>query len=119
MHADDPYLFDVSLHDFEARVLAASASKPILVDFWAQWCQPCIVIAPLLAQIVQQYQGAICLAKLEVDQGENMKLAGKYQVRGFPSIVLFQHKLEIARFSGAQPKQKIQAFIQQHTGLTP
>ncbi len=110
-------LFNVSLDDFDKKVIQASTTKPILVDFWADWCGPCIVIAPILEKIITDYAGAIQLAKLEVDDGENMKLAGKYQVRGFPTIILFEKGLEVERFSSAQSYGFIEQFIQQNSRL--
>ena len=77
-------IFDIDLDDFDAAVLKASATQPVLVDFWADWCSPCIFLDPVLKQVVEEYGGAVRLAKVEVDEGDNMKLAGRYQVRGFP-----------------------------------
>ena len=103
--------FNVSLDDFDNMVLAASHTTPILVDFWAEWCAPCLVIAPILEQVVADYEGEIHLAKLEVDDGENMKLAGRYQVRGFPTVMLFKDGEVLGQFSGARSKSDIEAFI--------
>ena len=110
-------LFDVNLDDFEEKVIQASDTTPILVDFWADWCGPCIVIAPILEKIIADYSGSIRLAKLEVDEDENMKLAGKYQVRGFPTIILFEKGIEVERFSSAQSYSYIDQFIQQYSTL--
>lgn len=104
-------IFDIQLHDFETEVLAASHEHLVLVDFWAEWCSPCLVIAPVLQRVISGYSGAVRLAKLEVDEGENMKLAGRYRVRGFPTIILFKAGEEKARFSGAKPKHEIERFI--------
>jgi putative thioredoxin len=92
-------------------VLAASKQTPILVDFWAEWCSPCLVIAPILQQVIEDYNGEVRLAKLEVDDGENMKLAGRYQVRGFPTIMLFKDGEVIGQFSGARTQSFIENFI--------
>lgn len=109
-----PLVFDTSLETFDADVLQASADTPVLVDFWADWCPPCVVIAPLLEQVVNELGGEVRLAKLEVDEGDNMKLAGRYQVRGFPTIILFRDGEERGRFSGAKPASFIEAFIGEH-----
>lgn len=77
------WIYDVNVRDFDSRVPDASGQCPVLVDFWAEWCAPCLVIAPVLAQLVGEYGGALQLAKVEVDVGENMKLAGRYRVRDF------------------------------------
>ena len=87
----DNLIFETSLDTFEQDVLSISHEKPVLVDFWAEWCPPCVVVAPLLELVIKEREGEILLAKLEVDEGENMKLAGRYQVRGFPTIILFEN----------------------------
>ena len=111
------YIFDINLDDFEDKVIKNSQSKPVLVDFWAEWCSPCLFIAPVLAQVLKQYEGNVLLAKLEVDEGENMKLAGKYQVRGFPTIILFEEGQEVERFSSARPASFIEEFIESNSRI--
>lgn len=108
------WAFAVDLPEFEQRVLQASAQMPVLVDLWAEWCSPCLVIAPVLIQVVEEYAGEILLAKVEVDAGENMKLAGQYKVKGFPTVILFDQGEERGRFSGAQPLSFIRDFIEQN-----
>lgn len=110
-------IFNVMLDDFDEKVIQPSFTMPILVDFWADWCGPCIVIEPVLKKIIADYNGTIQLAKLEVDEDENMKLAGKYQVRGFPTIILFEKGVEVERFSSAQSYSFIDQFIQQYSTL--
>ena len=107
-------VFEVNLADFEKKVLEASRDKPILVDLWAEWCSPCIVLAPVLNTVINEYQGKVLLAKVEVDEGENMKLAGRYTVRGFPTVILFKDAEEVARFSGAKPLSYLRSFIDQN-----
>jgi putative thioredoxin len=109
----NPYVFETQLQDFDQQVIEASHQQPVLVDFWADWCSPCIAIAPVLMRVVESFSGQVLLAKLEVDEGDNMKLAGKYLVRGFPTIILFQNGEEIDRFSSARPAHFIEEFIQQ------
>ncbi len=113
----DKLIFETSLDAFEQDVLTASHDHPVLVDFWAEWCPPCVVVAPLLEQVVNERDGEIMLVKLEVDEGENMKLAGRYQVRGFPTIILFENGEEKGRFSGAKPISQIEQFIDDHAEL--
>jgi putative thioredoxin len=107
-------IVDTSLERFDLDVIEASRQQPVLVDFWADWCAPCRVIAPVLARLVADLQGRIRLVKLEVDQGENMKLAGHYRVRGFPTVMLFHQGSELARFSGARSRHQIMEFLNSH-----
>lgn len=109
-------IFDVNLEDYEDEVISASHEIPVLVDLWADWCSPCLVIAPILKQLIEESNGDIRLAKVEVDEGENMKLAGRYQVRGFPTILLINKGEEVARFSGAKPLSYIQEFVDDNIG---
>lgn len=109
-------IYTVSLETFDEQVIKASDTHPVLVDFWADWCSPCIVLAPIIEKVVTDYDGQIKLAKLEVDEDENMKLAGQYKVRGFPTVVLFIKGEEVARFSSAQSYQFIDEFVQVHAG---
>ena len=110
-------IYNVSLDDFEQKVIEASRQRPILVDLWADWCSPCIVIAPVLNQVIERLEGRVALAKVEVDEDENMKLAGRYQVRGFPTVILFQDGEEKARFSSARPASFIDNFIHENAEL--
>jgi len=107
-------IFDVDLDQFEEQVIAASHNKPVLVDLWAEWCSPCLIIAPIMKQLIEEYDGALSLAKVEVDEDENMKLAGRYQVRGFPTILLIIKGEEVARFSGAKSLTFIRDFVDAH-----
>jgi len=107
-------MFDTSVEEFDKDVIEASYQYPILVDLWADWCPPCVVIAPILKQVVEESDLEIALAKLEVDEGKNMKIAGQYQVRGFPTILLIQNGEEKARFSGAQSASFIENFIDEN-----
>jgi len=102
---------EVNLDDFQQQVLDASADFPVLVDFWADWCPPCIAIAPALEKVVNEHEKPVRLAKLEVDAGKNMKIASQYQVRGFPTIILFFRGEERARFSGAKSVSFVEKFI--------
>ena len=109
-------IFSVDLAQFDNKVLEASLEKLILVDFWADWCPPCLTIGPILEKLTIEMNGQIALAKIEVDEGENMKLAGRYQVRGFPTILLIRERQEIARFSGAKPAHFVRQLIESHLG---
>jgi thioredoxin len=110
-------IFVSNLDDFQSLVIEASHTKPILVDLWAEWCSPCRVIAPILEKLAIEFKDSLGIAKVEVDEDENMKIAGRYQVRGFPTLILFVGGKETGRFSGAKPLSFICNFIEQHTDL--
>lgn len=109
-------ILNTGVAGFKDDVLEVSNRFPVLVDFWAEWCAPCLVIAPVLEKIVAEQAGALRLVKVEVDAGENMKLAGRYQVRGFPTVILFRASAELARFSGARSRSQVMSFLQEHLG---
>ncbi|MGV6808823.1 MAG: thioredoxin family protein [bacterium] len=117
MMDSSPLIRNINLDDFTEAVLKPSHEKPVLLDFWADWCSPCRFIAPVLTQIVEHYNGRVLLTKLEADEGENMKLAGQYQVRGFPTIILFENAQEVARFSSARSFNFVEEFIEQNSRL--
>ena len=107
-----PHIFEVDEEGFAERVLAQSAERPVLVDFAADWCAPCRFLAPVITQVMDEYAGQVVLAKLDTD--ENMRLAGRYKVRGFPTVVLFIDGEEVDRFDGAKPAAFIRDFIDFH-----
>jgi thioredoxin 1 len=108
------FIFDVNETDFLEKVLKASDKQPVLVDFWADWCPPCRFLTPVLEKVTQDYRGEVLLAKVEVD--ENMRLAGRYKLRGFPTVILFIRGEEAGRFSGARSEPQVRTFI---SGLAP
>ncbi|MCB1773802.1 MAG: thioredoxin family protein [Gammaproteobacteria bacterium] len=112
MTGGDVFVSDLS--DFETAVVEASREMPVLVDFWADWCAPCHAIAPHLDRVMEHQRGRLRLAKVEVDEGENMKLAGRYRLRGFPTLMLFVDGEEAGRFSGARSTQWIEHWLDQH-----
>ena len=114
VHANSPYAFDVDQDRFEQEVIAASREQPVLVDFWAEWCAPCHQLTPHLNRVIDEYDGAIRLAKVEVDAGENMKLAGHFRLRGFPTVILFQDGEERGRFSGSRSSHQVREWINAH-----
>jgi thioredoxin 1 len=114
MKKRSPYIFDVSESDFPDRVLKASHDRPVLVDFWADWCSPCIALAPALERVIDEFAGRVHLAKVEVD--DNMRLAGHYRLRGFPTVILFHREEELGRFSGSRGVHWVRGWIEEHGG---
>jgi putative thioredoxin len=115
-YTESPYSFDVDHERFEREVVQASCELPILVDFWAEWCAPCHQLTPHLNRIVDEFQGTIRLAKVEVDAGENMKLAGFFRLRGFPTVILFRNGRECGRFSGSRSSHQVREWLEAHLG---
>jgi putative thioredoxin len=109
-----PYIFDTDEAGFPAQVLDASVERPILVDFWAEWCSPCIALAPALERVVEEFGGNLLLAKVEVD--DNMRLAGQYRLRGFPTVILFFNGEELGRFAGSRATHWIREWVHEHGG---
>lgn len=107
-------IFDADLDEFEQSVLQRSHQQPVLIDLWAEWCPPCIALDPVLRKVVAEYDKKVALARIEVDQGDNMKIAGRYAVRGFPTIILFRDGEELDRFSSMQSPQFVRDFIDRH-----
>ena len=109
---ESSYIFQADAESFQKSVLDRSVSKPILVDFYADWCSPCVMIAPVLHKFIESYQGELLLAKIDAD--ENMRLCGHYRLRGFPTLILFQNGEEQGRFGGFKPAHEIEKFIHEH-----
>jgi len=97
----------VSDADFEAEVL--KAAEPVVVDFWAEWCGPCRMIAPALEEIAGSLNGKVKIVKLNVD--ENPHTASKYGVMSIPTLMLFKNGEMASRQVGAAPKQKLEQWI--------
>ena len=99
----------VSDTSFQADVL--SAQTPVLVDFWAEWCGPCKMIAPILDEVASAYTGKLQVAKMNVD--ENREVPAKFGIRGIPTLMLFKDGQLAATKVGAMSKAQLTAFIDQ------
>lgn len=104
------YAFDVTTANFDEKVLAASQRVPVIVDFWAPWCQPCRILKPILEKLAAEYGGKFLLAKVNSD--ENQELAYRYGVRGIPAVKAFVGGELVDEFTGALPEAQVREFLE-------
>jgi len=103
-------ILNISADNFETEVLGADV--PVLVDFWAAWCGPCRMVAPVLEELAEQMEGKVRIAKVNVD--ENQDIAVKFQVSSIPTFILFKDGEAADRMLGAMPKGAFEQFIDRH-----
>lgn len=95
--------------NFEAEVL--KASTPVLVDFYADWCNPCKMMGPVVAKIAEEYEGKVKVGKCNID--ENMELAQKYRIASIPAFVIFKNGEPAANYVGAMPAAELREKVEQ------
>ena len=110
--ADSPYVFEIDESNYEQVVLQGSRRVPVLVDFWASWCQPCQILMPLLAKLADEYQGRFILAKINTE--EQQAIAAQFGIRSIPNVKLFRDGQPVDEFAGALPEAEIRAFLERH-----
>jgi thioredoxin 1 len=102
-------IINVTDDSFEADVL--TSDMPVLVDFWAEWCGPCKMIAPVLEELAEDFEGKLKIAKLNIDQNE--ATAPKFGIRSIPTLILFKDGAAVATKVGAMSKSDLASFIEQ------
>jgi len=103
-------LTSVDQNNFQTEVLQASG--PVLVDFWAPWCGPCRMVAPVVDKVAQTYQGRLKVVKLNTD--DSPSIAGKYEVSGIPALILFKGGEPVDRIVGYVPEKQLSAMVEKH-----
>jgi thioredoxin 1 len=103
---------NVSENNFQAEVIEASKTQPVMVDFWADWCRPCHMLSPTVAEIANDYTGKLKVVKMNVD--ENINTPGKYNIRGIPTLLVFKNGEVAEQIVGAVPKDAITKALSRH-----
>ncbi|MEM7825193.1 MAG: thioredoxin [Candidatus Aenigmatarchaeota archaeon] len=105
----EDYQIEVSDDDFEKNVIEQSKKIPIVVDFWAEWCIPCLAFGPVLEKLAKEYNGRFILAKLNVN--ENVETAQRYSIMSIPNVKLFKNGKIVDGFVGALPEQAVREWL--------
>ena len=111
-----PHVFNATAATFEDSVIRASLEMPVLVDFWAAWCGPCKTLTPVLEKLAADYNGAFALAKVDVEQEQ--ELAAAFQIRSVPTVILVKDGQLVDGFPGALPEGEVREFLTHH-GIAP
>src|ERR1700730_7795379 len=111
MSENNELVFTVTAADFESAVLKKSHETPVIVDFWAPWCGPCRMLAPVLERLVTDRKGEVLLAKVNTD--DEQELAGRYRVEALPPVVAFRDGKPLLSFEGVLPEVQLVDFLNQ------
>ncbi|MGH8079243.1 MAG: tetratricopeptide repeat protein [Lysobacter sp.] len=111
-----PHVFDATTERFQEEVLQKSLTVPVLIDFWAEWCQPCKTLGPILEKLAGEYHGAFELAKVDVEAEQ--QLGAAFQIRSIPSVFLVKDGQLVDGFAEALPESAVREFLKHH-GIEP
>ena len=111
---DESLSIDVTQDTFAREVVDRSRELPVLVDFWAEWCNPCKMLNPILAKLAGEFIGKFQLAKLDTDSEQ--QIAAQYGVRSLPTVKLFRDGEAVGEFLGVRPEKEIRNFLERHLG---
>lgn len=100
---------EVNDNNFEEKVIKQSKDVLVIVDFWAEWCMPCLMLGPVLEKIIEEHKGKIILAKLNVDK--NPKISQKYRIGSIPAVKIFRNEKVVNEFIGALPESQVREYI--------
>ncbi|RMG38856.1 MAG: thioredoxin [Gammaproteobacteria bacterium] len=110
--SNSPFVQEVTRNNFQQVIIEGSRQQPVLVDFWASWCQPCQMLMPILAKLAEEYQGRFVLAKVNTEQEQ--EIAAQFGIRSIPDVRLFKDGQEVDGFTGALPESAIREFLDKH-----
>ena len=111
---DSPHIVQLDEQNFMEVVVDGSQTTPVLVDFWADWCEPCKALMPILEKLAVEYAGAFVLAKLDTERFPG--IAQQAGIRSLPTVMLFSGGRPVDQFMGAQPETEIRRFLETHVG---
>ncbi len=104
----------ITIDDSEFDQTVLQSDKPVLVDFWAPWCRPCLMVAPILDELAEEYSGRISIARIDIDQ--NPKTAARYNIMSIPTLLLFKNGEPVSHIVGFRPKEELKRSLDDALG---